>query len=249
MLKYGNPKFKAEKLNCTPKIGQKTFWGVFMKYGYRVRLAIVKRVKQGEAISHLSEAYSVSRNKIREWVQMWDKYGCSGLKYQPHSRPTRALKEKIVRLILERGVPLTQVRVEYRICRTTLYCWVNTVRKVWLWWSWTVKTHGTTKEERTTNRAWKATSREFAFAGRERTTKKSEGLSRDKKRPRTSEWARVIDELRSEYPLDLLLELRKMARSVFYYQLNSSHKCNRPSHLRNYDPKFSKSIFLGSQIA
>ena len=129
MLKYGNPKFKAEKLNCTPKIGQKTFWGVFMKYGYRVRLAIVKRVKQGEAISHLSKAYSVSRNEIREWVQMWDKYGCSGLKYQPHSRPTRALKEKIVRLILERGGSLTQVRVEYRICRTTLYCWVNTVRK------------------------------------------------------------------------------------------------------------------------
>lgn len=93
-----------------------------MKYSYRVRLAIVKRVKQGEAISHLSKAYSVSCNKIREWVQMWDKYGCSGLKYQPHSRPTRALKEKIVRLILERGVPLTQVRIEYRICRTTLYC-------------------------------------------------------------------------------------------------------------------------------
>lgn len=100
-----------------------------MKYSYRVRLAIVKRVKQGEAISHLSKAYSVSCNKIREWVQMWDKYGCSGLKYQPHSRPTRALKEEVVRLILERGIPLTQVRVEYRICRTTLNRWVNTVRK------------------------------------------------------------------------------------------------------------------------
>ena len=35
----------------------------------------------------------------------------------------------------------------------------------------------------------------------------------------------------------------------WYVELNSSHKCNRPSHLRNYDPKFSKSIFLGSQIA
>ena len=35
----------------------------------------------------------------------------------------------------------------------------------------------------------------------------------------------------------------------YYYPLNSSHKCNRPSHLRNYDPKFNKSIFLGSQIA
>ena len=35
----------------------------------------------------------------------------------------------------------------------------------------------------------------------------------------------------------------------FEKKLNSSHKCNRPSHLRNYDPKFNKSIFLGSQIA
>lgn len=31
--------------------------------------------------------------------------------------------------------------------------------------------------------------------------------------------AEAINELRSEYPLDLLLELREMARSVFYYHL------------------------------
>lgn len=31
--------------------------------------------------------------------------------------------------------------------------------------------------------------------------------------------AEAINELRSEYPLDLLLELRKMACSVFYYHL------------------------------
>ena len=37
--------------------------------------------------------------------------------------------------------------------------------------------------------------------------------------------------------------------STFNNLLNSSHKCNRPSHLRNYDPKFSQSIFFGSQIA
>ena len=34
-----------------------------------------------------------------------------------------------------------------------------------------------------------------------------------------SQWARAISELRPEYPLNLLLELRKMARSVFYYHL------------------------------
>ena len=42
--------------------------------------------------------------------------------------------------------------------------------------------------------------------------KKSEGLSRGTGSPGTSQWAEAIDELRSEYPLDLLLELRKMAR-------------------------------------
>ena len=55
--------------------------------------------------------------------------------------------------------------------------------------------------------------------------KKSEDLSRDKKRPRTSEWARVIDELRSEYPLDLLLELRKMGR--YGYRRVTSEMRNR----------------------
>ena len=34
-----------------------------------------------------------------------------------------------------------------------------------------------------------------------------------------SQWAKAINELRPEYPLDLLLELRKMARSTFYYHL------------------------------
>ena len=33
-----------------------------------------------------------------------------------------------------------------------------------------------------------------------------------------------IDELRSDYPLDLLLKLRKMARSVFYYHLKRLKK-------------------------
>lgn len=48
---------------------------------------------------------------------------------------------------------------------------------------------------------------------------KSEGLSRGTGNPGTSQWVEAIDELRSEYPLDLLLELRRIAHSVFYYHL------------------------------
>lgn len=61
--------------------------------------------------------------------------------------------------------------------------------------------------------------------------KKSEGFSRGKEGPSTSEWERTIDELRSDYPLDLLLKLRKMARSVFYYHLK---------HLKTIDKYFNE---------
>ena len=37
--------------------------------------------------------------------------------------------EEVVRLILEKGVPLAHVKVEYRIGKTVLQRWVSTVRK------------------------------------------------------------------------------------------------------------------------
>ena len=116
-------------MKCTPKVRQKTFGVLFMKYSYEHRLVIVQRVKQGEAISHLSKEYHINKTQILAWVRMWDRYGRSGLEKQPHSRPTPALKEKVVRLILEKGVPLAHVRIEYRIGKTALQRWVSMVRR------------------------------------------------------------------------------------------------------------------------
>ena len=99
-----------------------------MKYSYEQRLVIVQRVKQGEAIAHLSKEYHINATQILAWVRMWDRYGRCGLEKQPHSRPTPALKEKVVRLILEKGVPLAHVRIEYRIGKTALQRWVSMVR-------------------------------------------------------------------------------------------------------------------------
>ena len=101
-----------------------------MKYSYEQRLIIVSRVKQGEAIAHLSKEYHISETEILAWVRMWDHYGRSGLEQQSHCRPTVKLKEEVVRLILEKGVPLAHVRVEYRIGKTALQRWVSVVRKM-----------------------------------------------------------------------------------------------------------------------
>jgi transposase-like protein len=92
---------------CTPKVRHKTFGVFFMKYSYEQRLIIVSRVKQGELIAHLSKEYHINKTQILAWVRMWDKYGRSGLEQQPHCRPTVKLKEEVVRLILEKGVPLS----------------------------------------------------------------------------------------------------------------------------------------------
>lgn len=75
----------------------------FMKYSYEQRLFIVSRVKQGEAIAHLSKKYHINKTQILAWVRMWDKYGRFRLEQQ-HCRPTVKLKEEVVRLILEKGV-------------------------------------------------------------------------------------------------------------------------------------------------
>lgn len=116
-------------MNCTPKVRHKTLGVFFMKYSYEQRLIIVSRVKQGEAIAHLSKEYHISETEILAWVRMWDHYGRSGLEQQSHCRPTVKLKEEVVRLILEKGVPLAHVRVEYRIGKTALQRWVSVVRK------------------------------------------------------------------------------------------------------------------------
>jgi len=99
-----------------------------MKYSYEQRLTIVSRVKQGEAIAHLSKEYHINKTQILAWVRMWNRYGRSGLEKQRHTGATSEFKKKIVRLILEKGVPLSHVRIDYRIGKTALQRWVSIVR-------------------------------------------------------------------------------------------------------------------------
>ena len=56
--------------------------------------------------------------------------------------------------------------------------------------------------------------------------KKSESLSRGKRSPKQSDWAQAIEGLRrnEHAALSLLLELKQMARSTFYYNLRSCKK-------------------------
>lgn len=114
---------------CPPKVRHKTFRFYFMKYSYEEKLLIVNRLHGGESICHLSKEYHISKTQLLAWVRMWDRYGRSGLEKQRPTQATPEFKEKIVRLILEKGVPLSHIRIEYRIGKTALQRWVRLVRQ------------------------------------------------------------------------------------------------------------------------
>ena len=59
--------------------------------------------------------------------------------------------------------------------------------------------------------------RALQTASRERPVKKSQSLSRRKGSPSTRDWAEAIQGLRPKHKLDILLEVKGMARSTFYY--------------------------------
>ncbi len=100
-----------------------------MRMSYEERLCIVKRVASGVSIRQLSKQYSLNEYLILEWVRKYAKYGASALRTQRKKSIPVSLKEKVVRLVLEKSVPLSLVVVDYRISRASLNKWLRQVRE------------------------------------------------------------------------------------------------------------------------
>lgn len=100
-----------------------------MSHTFEERLLIVSQVNLGKPISHLSREYHIKENKILEWVRKYCRYGEDGLKRQPNIRATGDIKENLVRLILEKGIPLAHIVIDHCVSRTALESWVRLVRK------------------------------------------------------------------------------------------------------------------------
>ena len=85
-------------------------------------------MRKGKLILRISRERHVREGMILEWVRKYDLYGESGLHSQPNGRPTADFKEKVVRLVIEKEVPLKQVVLEYRGSKTALEHCVRSVR-------------------------------------------------------------------------------------------------------------------------
>ena len=100
-----------------------------MRSTFEERLEIVSQAQSGKPIRQLARENCLKEGKVLEWVRKYDRYGESGLKRQPNIRATGEIKEELVRLILDKGVPLSHVVIDRVVSRTALEGWVRLVRK------------------------------------------------------------------------------------------------------------------------
>lgn len=98
------------------------------KHTFEEKLDVVSQVKNGKPIRGISRELHIREGMILEWVRKYDLYGKSGLLKQPNVRATADFKEEAVRTILEKGVPLVQVVLQYGVSKSALEDWVKLVR-------------------------------------------------------------------------------------------------------------------------
>jgi transposase len=99
-----------------------------LKHTFEEKLYIVSQVRKGEPIRRISGERHIRQGMILEWVRKYDLYGESGLLKQPNIRSTPDFKEEVVKLVIEKGLPLTQVVLEYGVSKSALESWVGLVR-------------------------------------------------------------------------------------------------------------------------
>ena len=198
-----------------------------MKRTFAEKFNIVSQALSGVPQSHLCEQYHLGQHYLEDLIDRYQKYGENGLNRKSSIVISSERKIELVRDFLENGVTLRQICNENKISRTAFESWVCKARVYGYDSLRQYNRRGRPpkdpmarpKKQEPQTELEKLQAENLRLRAENALLKKSEGLSRGTGSPSTSQWAKAIDELRSEYPLDLLLELRKMARSVFYYHL------------------------------
>ncbi len=197
-----------------------------MKRTFTDKLNIVSQALSGVPQRRLCVQYHLGQHYLENLIDRYRKYGEEGLYRKAQKKISSDFKVKLVRDFIEKRVSLRQICNENEIGRTTFESWVRKARSHGYDSLRAIKRRGRPpkdmarpKKREPQTELEKLQAENLRLRSENALLKKSEGLSRGTGRPGTAQWAKAIDELRSEYPLDLLLELRQTARSVFYYHL------------------------------
>lgn len=98
------------------------------KHTFEEKLDIVSQVNNGKPILRISRERHIREHMILAWVRKYNLHGENGLLKQPNISATPDFKEEVVRIVIEKEVPLVQVVLQYGVSKTALERWVKSVR-------------------------------------------------------------------------------------------------------------------------
>ena len=166
------------------------------EFSVEEKLEAISYVFQGESARSVSDRLHLGHHLLYEWLDAYRSKGIPGLKPKKKGRSKLPYEErcKIVREYHERELTLHQLSVKYNISESAICTWAKLVERNGF---------------------------EALASHKSRPSKTYERMVK-----RLPNWAQAIEELRrnEHADLDVLLELKKMARSTFYYHLKHSKK-------------------------
>ena len=103
---------------------------MYRHHSFEEKLEVVRLILSGYPLKRICRARNYDRNRVADWVRSYNDYGEDGLR---HRKPIKQLsgkeKEELVRLYLEKGVPLREIYIPNGISRHAFQSWVRAVRK------------------------------------------------------------------------------------------------------------------------